>query len=138
MNIVKIMTNSEQNDEAEETYEIGELARELGVSTRTIRFYEEKGILSPERKSNARIFKKRDKVRLILALRGKRVGFSLDEIKEYLDLYNARKDNNRKQNEFLVAKINDAVSILKQKKKEIDLTVSELNEMKKLVEKDMQ
>ena len=136
MNIVKIMTSPETKKEAETTFEIGELARELGVSTRTIRFYEEKGIVNPERKGNTRIFKRRDKVRLILALRGKRLGFSLDEVSEYLELYSTKSKNNSKQNEYLINKINDAVNMLEQKKQEIEITVIELKEMKAVVEKD--
>jgi len=71
-----------------ETFTISELAREFEISTRTIRYYEELGLLSPGRTSgNQRIFTKRDKARLKLILRGKRLGFSLSEIKEMIDMY---------------------------------------------------
>src|SRR5262245_49882696 len=70
-------------------YSIGDLASEFGISTRAIRFYEAKGLLSPERVGSNRIYTKRDRARLILVLRGKRLGFSLEEIAEYLDLYDA-------------------------------------------------
>ncbi|MDI9611287.1 MAG: MerR family transcriptional regulator [Archaeoglobales archaeon] len=71
-----------------ETYTISELAREFDISTRTIRYYEELGLLSPERTSgNQRIFTKRDKTRLKLIIRGKRLGFSLNEIKEMIEMY---------------------------------------------------
>ncbi len=71
-----------------ETFTISELAREFEISTRTIRYYEELGLLSPSRTSgNQRIFTKRDKARLKLILRGKRLGFSLSEIKEMIDMY---------------------------------------------------
>jgi DNA-binding transcriptional MerR regulator len=68
-------------------YAIGALAREFAVTTRTIRFYEDEGLLAPERRGQARIYHARDRVRLRLILRGKRLGFSLAEIREILDMY---------------------------------------------------
>lgn len=68
-------------------YSIGELSREFGITTRTIRFYESKGLLSPLRSGQRRLYRRRDRTRLKLILRGKRLGFSLDEIKETFDLY---------------------------------------------------
>ena len=70
-----------------ETYGIAELAREFDVTTRTIRFYEDKGLLSPARKGQRRIYTPRDRVRLRLIMRGKRLGFALSEIRELIDLY---------------------------------------------------
>lgn len=71
-----------------ETYTISELAREFEISTRSIRYYEELGLLSPNRTSgNQRIFTKKDKARLKLIIRGKRLGFSLSEIKEMIEMY---------------------------------------------------
>ena len=70
-----------------ENYGIAELAREFDVTTRTIRFYEDKGLLSPARNGQRRIYASRDRVRLRLIMRGKRLGFSLDEIRQTIDLY---------------------------------------------------
>src|SRR5215470_14186477 len=70
-----------------ERFTITQLSREFDVTTRTIRFYEDEGLLAPERRGQARIYGPRDRVRLRLILRGKRLGFSLSEIKEILDLY---------------------------------------------------
>jgi DNA-binding transcriptional MerR regulator len=70
-----------------ETYGIAALAREFDVTTRTIRFYEDKGLLSPARNGQRRIYASRDRVRLRLIMRGKRLGFSLDEIRQMIDLY---------------------------------------------------
>ncbi|TDA29467.1 MAG: MerR family transcriptional regulator [Archaeoglobi archaeon] len=80
---------AKKNQEGEkETYTISELAKEFEISTRTIRYYEELGLLSPKRTSgNQRIFTKRDRARLKLILRGKRLGFSLLEIKEMIEMY---------------------------------------------------
>ena len=70
-------------------YSIGDLSREFGVTTRTIRFYEDQGLLSPAREGQSRIYQPRDRVRLKLILRGKRLGFSLKEIKNLIELYDA-------------------------------------------------
>jgi len=70
-------------------YSIGDLSREFGVTTRTIRFYEDQDLLSPTRDGQNRIYQARDRVRLKLILRGKRLGFSLKEIKKLIELYDA-------------------------------------------------
>ena len=66
---------------------VTQLARDLGITARTIRFYEDKGLITPQRAGSTRIYTSRDRARMILILRGKRLGFSLREIKDYLDLY---------------------------------------------------
>jgi DNA-binding transcriptional MerR regulator len=66
---------------------VTQLARDLGITARTIRFYEDKGLITPKRAGSTRIYTSRDRARMILILRGKRLGFSLREIKDYLDLY---------------------------------------------------
>jgi DNA-binding transcriptional MerR regulator len=70
-------------------FSIGDLSREFGVTTRTIRFYEDQGLLSPTRNGQNRIYQARDRVRLKLILRGKRLGFSLKEINKLIELYDA-------------------------------------------------
>jgi len=77
------------------TYSISDLARELDITTRTIRFYEEQGMLSPERRGLERIYSARDKVTLKLILRGKRIGFSLAECRDLIGLYDPRGDNQK-------------------------------------------
>ena len=83
------------------TYSISELAREFEVTTRTIRFYEDQGLLSPKREGTTRIFSPRDRVRLKLALRGKRLGFSLAEIRELFELYDISRDEHQQLEQFL-------------------------------------
>ncbi len=135
MNIVEILTSASSSDDDGETYEIGALATELGISTRTIRFYEEKGIVSPQREGTSRIFGKRDRARLILALRGKKFGFSLDEVKEYLELYNIEDGRvSDKQLDYLLNGISQALSRLEERKEYIELTIAELNEIRDLAE----
>lgn len=77
------------------TYSISDLARELDITTRTIRFYEEQGMLSPERRGLERVYSARDKVTLKLILRGKRIGFSLAECRDLIGLYDPTGDNQR-------------------------------------------
>ena len=86
------------------TYSISDLARELDITPRAIRFYEERGMLSPERRGLERIYSARDKVSLKLILRGKRIGFSLAECKELIELYDPA-SGNRKQLETFMHKI---------------------------------
>jgi DNA-binding transcriptional MerR regulator len=86
------------------TYSISDLARELDVTTRAIRFYEEQGMLSPERRGQERIYSPKDLVALKLILRGKRIGFSLAECKELIDLYDPS-SGNRKQLQTFMDKI---------------------------------
>lgn len=73
----------------QQLFTVTELAQELGMTARTIRFYEDKKLISPQRAGNTRIFSIRDRARMILIRRAKRLGFSLSTIKEYLDLYDA-------------------------------------------------
>jgi DNA-binding transcriptional MerR regulator len=70
-------------------YTVTELAKELGMTARAVRFYEDKGLISPARAGTTRVYSARDRARMILILRGKRLGFSLSTVKEYLDLYDA-------------------------------------------------
>ncbi|WP_297842500.1 MerR family DNA-binding transcriptional regulator [Pseudomonas sp.] len=83
------------------TYSISDLARELDITTRAIRFYEEQGLLAPERRGLERIYSARDKVSLKLILRGKRIGFSLAECRELIELYDPRGDNQKQLNTML-------------------------------------
>lgn len=86
------------------TYSISDLARELDITTRTIRFYEEQGMLTPERRGLERVYSARDKVTLKLILRGKRIGFSLAECRDLIGLYDPAGDN-QKQLTTMLAKI---------------------------------
>jgi DNA-binding transcriptional MerR regulator len=87
-----------------QTYSISDLARELDITTRTIRFYEEQGMLTPERRGMERIYTGRDKVTLRLILRGKRIGFSLAECRDLIGLYDPE-GGNQKQLHTMLGKI---------------------------------
>ena len=110
-------------------FAIADLAREFGISTRAIRFYEAKGLLSPERVGATRIFRRRDRARLILILRGKRLGFSLRDISDYLSLYDA---NRSQQVHLLTAKVDERLASLEAQLQDLQTTIAELREIRKL------
>lgn len=107
------------------TFTITELAREFGVTTRTIRHYEDEGLLSPHREGMNRLFSNRDHVRLKLALRGKRLGFSLAEIRELFDLYDMGRDEEQQLREFL-AKLERRRVLLEQQREDIEVMLNEI------------
>ncbi len=109
-------------------YSIGELARELDITTRTIRFYEDIGLLTPARRGQTRIYSPADRVRLKLILRGKRLGLSLAESRELIDLYNPGTDNNQTQLRALLGKIHEKRSLLEQQLLDIRVMQQELDE----------
>jgi DNA-binding transcriptional MerR regulator len=106
---------------------IGDLSSELGVSHRAIRFYEDQGLLAPQRVGGNRIYGPRDRARLRLILRGKRLGFALAEIKELLDLYDIDRDHVEQLRVTLV-KGRARIAELEQQQQEIQLTLKELRE----------
>ncbi len=108
------------------TYTISELAREFGVTTRTIRFYEDQGLLSPSREGANRVFSNRDRVRLKLALRGKRLGFSLAEIRELFELYDITRDEKKQLEEFL-SRLDRRRAHLEQQREDIEVMLNEIN-----------
>lgn len=108
------------------TYSISDLARELDITTRAIRFYEEQGMLSPERKGLERIYTARDKVTLKLILRGKRIGFSLAECRELIELYDPA-GGNHKQLHTMLGKIGERRTQLEQQLLDIQQMQLELD-----------
>ena len=107
------------------TFTIGDLAREFGVTLRTLRFYEDRGLLSPKRHGTSRIYNRRDRARLKLALMGKKVGFSLAEIKEILDLYDL-KDGQAIQLRVALERFERQIGVLKQQKQDVEQAIEEL------------
>lgn len=107
------------------TYNITDLAREFAVTTRTIRHYEEQGLLTPSRQGTNRVFSTRDRVRLKLALRGKRLGFTLQEIKELFDLYDLSQDKGHQLEAFL-AKLDKRKGLLEQQREDIEVMLNEV------------
>lgn len=113
---------------AEETAEmlgIHEAAERLGVTMRTLRFYEDKGLISPQRVGTTRIYGKRELGRMQLILRGKRLGFSIREIKEFLDLYDVDPEHVEQVRQLLV-KVGQRMAELRRQKRAIEQTMAEL------------
>ena len=120
-----------------ETWSIAELAAEYDVTLRTIRFYEDRGLLTPERRRTSRVYHPRDKVRLGLILRGKRLGFSLDEIATIVDMYDAE-PGEAGQLEYLLAQITHRRADLEQRRRDIDETLQDLAEVERRCQADLE
>ena len=109
-------------------YSISDLSKEFDITTRSIRFYEDQGLILPARKGQTRIYSQRDKVRLKLILRGKRLGFSLGETGRLFELYDADKSS-AKQLTIMMELISEKKSDLKQKLDDINSLLIELNDL---------
>jgi DNA-binding transcriptional MerR regulator len=114
---------------AERPYSIGELAQDLEVTTRAIRFYETKGLIAPLRRGVHRSYSRRDRARLKLILRGKNLGFTLEQVAQYLKLYDAD-PSQIAQTQMLLAHIERAIEDLQVKRADIDRTLKELKEIR--------
>ena len=109
-------------------YKISELSDEFGITSRTLRHYEDFGLLSPTRKGNQRLYNYGDRIRLKLILRGKRIGFALHEIKEILDMYELP-EGEQKQTSFLLRKIQQRRDALIQQRRDIDSMLGALDDI---------
>ncbi|MFB2871458.1 MerR family transcriptional regulator [Aeromonas jandaei] len=107
------------------TYSISELAHEFDVTPRTIRYYEDEGLLTPQREGQTRIYSHKDKIRLKLTLRGKRLGFSLAEIRELFDMYDTDKSSKNQLNS-MIRLIESKRSALHQQLEDIQMVMAEL------------
>ena len=116
-----------------DAFSISDLSAEFGVTARALRFYEDEGLISPERRGTARIYSHRDRARLAWILRGKRVGFSLGEIRELLDLYDIG-DGRRAQRSATIARCRDRIAMLAAQKHDIDAAIAELSQFIALLE----
>jgi len=109
-------------------YSITELANEFDITTRALRFYEEKGLLKPNRDKQTRMYSSADRTRLKLILRGKRLGLSLDESAEIINMYNPR-GNNKKQLLELIAKVEEKRKQLQERKKDLNQMLLDLRDV---------
>ena len=106
------------------TFTIRQLTKEFAVTARTLRFYEDEGLIAPERRGQTRIYSVKDRARIILILRGRRLGFSLAEIREYLEMYTS--ENNARQLSHARKKCEERIVAFEKQKVDIDVAISEL------------
>lgn len=109
----------ESSEEKRAEFRIGDLSREFGVTLRTLRFYEDRGLLSPERRGTTRIYSRRDRMRLRLVLLAKILGFSLTEAKQLIDVYH-QPDGQRKQLKVALSRFEEQREILEEQRREIE------------------
>ena len=116
---------------SDQTYTISQLAEEFGITTRTMRFYEEKGLIKPQREGQKRLYSAADRVRIKLILRGKRIGMSLAESAQVIDMYDP-KHNNADQLNSLLNTVRSQRDLLQQQKSDIDEMLTSLAEVEGL------
>ncbi len=122
---------------AQESYSISELSREFEVTTRTIRFYEDEGLLRPDRVGRQRVYSPGDRVRLKLILRGKRLGFSLSEIGDIIQMYDSTPGESG-QLTYFIDRIQQRRHALQQQYDDIEVTLRELNQIEKQCRQQLQ
>ena len=122
----KAAVASHQEGGIDELFGIGELCAEFGVTPRAVRFYEDKGLLSPRRINNTRVYTRRDRTRLALILRSKAIGAPLSEIKTFLELYGAHGEGKVQQAKWVLSRTDKAIAALEAKRAHIDATLAEL------------
>ncbi len=109
-----------------DSFTIAQLATEFGITHRAIRFYEDKGLIAPGRRGNRRVYSPRDRVRLRLILRGKRLGFSLEDIREIIDLYDSDRGE-AGQLQLLIDKIRQRRRVLLAQRQDIDTLLEQMD-----------
>ena len=117
-------------------FTVTELARDLSVTPRTIRFYEDKALITPRRAGTMRVYTKRDRARMVLILRGKRLGFDLGEIRRIVDMYD-QAPGEAGQLRYLLSQIGDRRADLEQRRSDLDLLLHELDELKRRCEEEL-
>ncbi|MCO5304078.1 MAG: MerR family DNA-binding transcriptional regulator [Phycicoccus sp.] len=120
----------------EQTWTIAQVADEFGITHRTVRHYEDLGLISPERVGTKRLYSRRDRTRLNLILRGKRLGFPLDQIRTIIDLYDAPRGK-RSQLQYVLAQIDDRRTDLEQRRRDLDDALTELDRFEDRCREDL-
>jgi len=123
------MTRTAEAAHTDRTWTVRELADELGVTTRTLRFYEAEGLISPRRRGTSRVYGVRDHARLRLVLRGRRFGMSLAECREIVDMYDGAASSERRQLEVLLARLDEIAADLRSRQADLRRTLAEVGEV---------
>ena len=131
------VVDSHRDEATGPLFGITELCREFGITLRTIRFYEDKGLLSPRRVNGSRVYTRRDRARLALILRSKAIGAPLAEIKHYLDLYGAHGEGRVQQLKYVLTRTDAAIAELETKRAHIEATLAELRVINSTVRKQL-
>jgi DNA-binding transcriptional MerR regulator len=131
-----MLTKDIRLPQSSSTFAISDLAREFGITPRTIRFWEDQGILSPEREGNKRVFTRRDRARLKMALRGKRLGLSLAEIKDLIGMYNSTDDETPQLLECLRV-MSSRRAALEQQREDIEAMLAEISQFQSLCQQEL-
>ena len=116
-----------------DSYTISDLSDEFGVTARALRFYEDEGLIAPERRGLTRVYSKRDRARLAWIMRAKNVGFSLGEIREMIDLYEIG-DGRREQRRVTLQRCKERIALMRKQKKDLESAIQELSQFVKMVE----
>ena len=117
-------------------WSIAQVAEHFGVTHRTVRFYEDKGLVSPERRGTQRVYHPRDRVRLALVLRGKRLGFPLDEITRIVDMYDEQ-PGEEGQLTYLLGLVGDRRTDLEQRRRDVEAALTELDDLERRCRADL-
>ena len=131
------VVDSHRDEDTGELFGITELCTEFGITLRSIRFYEDKGLLSPRRINGTRVYTRRDRARLALILRSKAIGASLAEIKHYLDMYGAHGEGRTQQLKFVLERTDKAIADLETKRAHIEASLAELRVINATVRKHL-
>lgn len=123
--------------QANALFSVSQLARQLGVTARTIRFYEDKGLINPSRAGTTRVYTPRDRARLMLILRGKRLGFSLREVKDYLDLYDIDPTQHTQMKQLLIG-VRKRIARLQEQRAALEQSLAELADIERQAEAVLQ
>jgi DNA-binding transcriptional MerR regulator len=121
---------------ASRTWTIAEIAEELGVTHRAVRYYEDLGLIAPERRGTHRVFHPRDRIRLQLVLRGKRLGFPLEEIRTIVDMYDEQ-PGEVGQLRYLLDQIGDRRAELEQRRRDVEAALTELADLERRCRDDL-
>ncbi|RID99014.1 MerR family transcriptional regulator [Simplicispira hankyongi] len=122
----QVLADHFSDDKHSELFGVTELCKAFGVTPRTLRFYEDKGLLCPRRVNGTRVYSRRDRARLVLILRAKAIGSSLAEIKQYLDMYGQAGEGRQQQLRYVLERTDSAIAELEQKRAHIESSLAEL------------